>query len=226
MAQVCTLELAVAIVSTEEAQSLTFCPPLFQLGMLIESTRIRDLLNTTVVEATETHRHQAYHDEERRQGDDHDEADSRQEPKQYEFSINPIPALVILLLGIMMSSHQQKSMISSMIHKQWGNLLTGASLARGLTYVLLYLKPPRSVYPSRPPTELLASFGLIAGGIIFMASSSDTVEGMIHYQLDAMFMYTVTMGLVGLFMAWVITLLAIKGWAVRKEAAARQQALH
>ena len=41
---------------------------------------------------------------------------------------------------------------------------------------------------------------------------------MIHYGLDAMFMYTVTLGFVGLLMAWVILLLALKGWAVRKEA--------
>lgn len=41
---------------------------------------------------------------------------------------------------------------------------------------------------------------------------------MIHYQLDAMFMYTVTMGLVGLLMAWVILLVALKGWAARREA--------
>lgn len=41
---------------------------------------------------------------------------------------------------------------------------------------------------------------------------------MVHYNLDAMFMYTVTMGCVGLVMAWEIIVLAIKGWAVRKEA--------
>jgi hypothetical protein len=44
---------------------------------------------------------------------------------------------------------------------------------------------------------------------------------MIHYQLDAMFMYTVTMGLVGMLMAWVIILLVIKGKAIQKEAALR-----
>lgn len=178
------------------------------LAMLIESTKIRELLNTTVTQAALEHPDHAYSSEER---------EALQPPKQYEFSINPIPALVILLLGIMMSSHTQQSMTSSMVHKQWGNLLTGASFARGFTYVLLYLKPPRSILPSRPPTELLTAFGLISGGIIFCASSSDTIAGMIHYDLDAMFFYTVTMGFVGLLMAWVVTVLALKGWAVRRE---------
>ncbi|KAI1809603.1 hypothetical protein GGS20DRAFT_590436 [Poronia punctata] len=178
------------------------------LAMLVESTRIRDLLNTTTVEAAWPRPGHTYDDEEHA---------ALAVPEQYEFSINPIPSLVILLLGIMMSSHTQQSMVSSMVHKQWGNLLTGASFARGFTYVLLYLKPPRSVLPSRPPTELLTAFGLIAGGIIFMASSGDTIKGMIHYDLDAMFFYTVTMGFVGLLMAWIVLLLALKGWAVRSE---------
>lgn len=133
--------------------------------MLIESTRIRDLLNYTVTDAARSDpEHSAYRDEEAR--------DELREPETYSFSMNPIPALVILLLGIMMSSHTQDSMVSSMVHKQWGNLLTGASFARGFTYVLTWLRPPRSVYPSRPPTELLTAFGLISGGIIFMASVS------------------------------------------------------
>lgn len=128
--------------------------------MLIESTRVRGLLNTTVDEIETKH---PYHDE---------EAEKCTPPETYEFSLNPFPALVILLLGIMMSSHTQSTMISSMVHRQWGNLLLGASFARGFTYVLMFLKPPKSVFPSRPPTELLASFGLISGGIIFMASVS------------------------------------------------------
>ncbi|KAK1753509.1 protein YTP1 [Echria macrotheca] len=178
------------------------------LGMLVESVRIRNLLNMAVSDAVPTVPDHVYRDEER---------DELREPETYAFSLNPMPALVILLLGIMMSSHTQESMISSMVHKQWGQLLTGASFARGFTYVLIYLKPPKSIYPSRPPTELLTAFGLISGGIIFMASASDTIAGMIHYELDAMFMYTVTMGLVGLLMAWVILLVALKGWAVRRE---------
>lgn len=171
--------------------------------MLIESSRIRDLLNTTVeVSVTASQ-------EEQETG--------LERPDHYGFPINPIPALVILLLGIMMSSHTQADMTSSMIHKQWGNLLAAASFSRGFTYIIMYMKPPKSVFPGRPPTELLTAFGLIAGGIIFMASSEDTVRGMISHELDAMFMYTVTMGFVGLYMAWVVLVMAIKGWAVRKE---------
>ena len=43
------------------------------------------------------------------------------------------------------------------------------------------------------------------------------MNGMIHYELDAMFMYTVTMGLVGMLMAWILVVIAVKGWAVRRE---------
>jgi hypothetical protein len=128
--------------------------------MLIESTQVRKLLNTNIELAQVKDTYEEAGEEPAR----------LRHPESYEFSINPIPALIILLLGIMMSSHQQTTMIASMVHKQWGNLLTAASLARALTYVVLYLKPPKSIFPSRPPTELLASFGLIAGGIIFMAS--------------------------------------------------------
>ena len=48
---------------------------------------------------------------------------------------------------------------------------------------------------------------------------------MIHYDLDAMFMYTVTMGLVGMLMAWEVVVLAIKGWALRKERQAKAHQL-
>ena len=45
----------------------------------------------------------------------------------------------------------------------------------------------------------------------------DTVMAMEDNGLDAMFIFTVSMGVITLLMAWVITVIAIKGWAVRKE---------
>ncbi|KAM5358141.1 hypothetical protein ACJZ2D_015556 [Fusarium nematophilum] len=130
-------------------------------------------------------------------------------------SMNPLPALVIFLMGGSMASHEQASIVSTMVHKQWGNLLGAASVVRLLTYMIMYLKPPTSMPPSRPPTELLSSFCLISGGILFMASSSDTIDGMIHHDIDVMALYTVTMGITGIIMAWIIVLLALKGWASR-----------
>ena len=96
--------------------------------------------------------------------------DELTEQKLNAISLNPLPALVIFLMGGSMASHEQASMVSTMVHNQWGNLLGAASIARLLTYVIMYLKPPTSTLPSRPPTELLMSFCLISGGILFMAS--------------------------------------------------------
>lgn len=38
-----------------------------------------------------------------------------------------------------------------------------------------------------------------------------------YNNLDAMFVFTVTMGLVSFLMAWVILMVAVKGWALQKE---------
>jgi hypothetical protein len=35
--------------------------------------------------------------------------------------------------------------------------------------------------------------------------------------LDEMFIFTVSMGLINFLMAWIILVIAIKGWAVRRE---------
>lgn len=44
-----------------------------------------------------------------------------------------------------------------------------------------------------------------------------------HYKLDAMFIFTVSMGVVTFLMAWIILTIAIKGLAVRKERRANEQ---
>ncbi|KAG4439549.1 hypothetical protein IFR05_004948 [Cadophora sp. M221] len=174
-------------------------------GMVIESKKVRDLLNTTKQSSLS---HLPYHA---------GEPEAIEEPKSYRFSMNPLPALVVLLLGIMMSSHHQESMVSTMIHAQWGTLLMGAAFARGATYILYYLSPPTSILPGRPPTELITAFCLMAGGMIFMTSARDTVMAMENNGLDAMFIFTVSMGVITFLMAWTIMVIAIKGWAVRKE---------
>jgi hypothetical protein len=129
--------------------------------MLAESTKIRDLLSSTVEILPARN--------------DIDPADAqalRVSPKTYNFSMNPMPGLVILLLGIMMSSHQQESMVGTMVHKQWGTLFVCFALARAVTYVLFFISPPTSMFASRPPSELVSSFCLVSGGLIFMASVS------------------------------------------------------
>jgi hypothetical protein len=178
------------------------------LGMLVESKQVRELLSThmsNVQEAASQNSPTTFEEE------------LWKSPDNSHVPLNPMPALVILLLGIMMSSHTQESMVSSMLHKQWGQLFVFYAVCRGLTYLLIYIKPYKSYLPSRPPTELIAAFCLIGGGMVFMASSRDIVESMEYNHLDAMFGFTVTMGLTALIMAWVVVLLAIKGWAVRKE---------
>ncbi|KAF1843764.1 uncharacterized protein K460DRAFT_408089 [Cucurbitaria berberidis CBS 394.84] len=172
------------------------------LGMIIESTKMRALLNSAVVSS-----HTLFQSNEQ----------AWQQPRQYRVSMNPLPAIIIMLLGKMMSSHHQDSMLSTMIHMQWGNMFMGFALARGLTYLLLYLSPPTSYLPARPPTEIVTAFCLISGGITFMLSNKDTVAVLESYNLDAMFTFTVTMGVTALLMAWATILIAIKGWAQRKE---------
>ena len=182
------------------------------LGMLIESSKVRGFLQTymwllrdeveyTDVTATASR----------------EEGERWKEPENASIPLNPMPALVILLLGILMSSHTQHSMLSSMIHKQWGNLFAGFSLARMATYVLFYLKPYNSYLPSRPPTEIITSFCLISGGLMFMASTRSVVTTLEKYGIGAMFMFTCMMGLTAGVMAWETFLLALKGWAEMKE---------
>lgn len=174
--------------------------------MLVESRRIRDLLNTTIL--TSPHKSETT-------------ASYWAPPKTYSFSTNPFPALIIFLLGLLMSSHHQASPVSTTLHKQWGTLFVGFALTRTLTYILTYLSPPSSYLPSRPPSEIITSFCLISGGLVFMASNRDTVAAMEQYELNAMFGFTVTVGVTAALMAWTIVVLAVKGWAVQQSLSQR-----
>ncbi|KAI9788635.1 MAG: hypothetical protein M1816_006781 [Peltula sp. TS41687] len=181
-------------------------------GMLIESKGLRDLLNSSIMKSRSPYQMPPSWNH------DADDPSSWNPPRTYKFSMNPLPGLIILLLGLMMSSHHQSSMVSTMVHKQWGMLLVGFALARAVTYLIMYLSPPSSLFPSRPPSELVSSFCLISGGLIFMASNKDTVAVMEAYALDAMFVFTVTMGLTAFIMAWSMLVVGVKGWATRRTA--------
>ena len=50
-----------------------------------------------------------------------------------------------------------------------------------------------------------------------MASTKDIIHLMEDNNLDAMFLFTVTMGFTAFLMAWEIAVLALKGWATRRE---------
>lgn len=173
-------------------------------GMLVESRKVRDLLNGSFSRWNASQDQYPY-------------KDRWTPPTTYSFSMNPFPAVIILLLGLMMSSHHQHSMVSTMVHKQWGTLFVGFALARAVTYILTYLSPPSSYLPSRPPSEIITSFCLISGGLIFIASNKDTVGAMERHDLNAMFIFTVTMGWTAFLMAWEIIVLATKGWAVKRK---------
>ncbi|KAK2861370.1 hypothetical protein FQN49_004271 [Arthroderma sp. PD_2] len=177
-------------------------------GMLAESQRVREWVNLTALGPPPI-----FLDKEYTAG-----SDDWRPPSSQGVSLNPMPATIILLLGLMMSSHHQHSMVSTMVHKQWGMLLVGFALARAVTYILLYISPPRSILPSRPPSELVTSFCLISGGLIFMLSTSDVVAAMEYYDVNAMVVFTVGMGVTALAMAWEIVVISLKAWATKNSA--------
>ncbi|KAJ5659953.1 hypothetical protein N7507_006404 [Penicillium longicatenatum] len=161
------------------------------VGMLFELGYIRNALNDTLLRSPS-----------------HDSEDENWEPpKSQNVPLNPMPALIILLLGMMMGSHHQDSMTSTMVHKQWGDMLIGFAIARGMTYFLLFLRPPTSYLPARPPTEI----------------ARQVIEAMEFYELDAMFTFTVALGFTAFIMSLVVLTITIKAWAVKRERAQEQR---
>jgi len=132
-------------------------------------------------------------------------------------SMNPVPALTILLLGLIMAAHVQHSALAGTMHSYWGALFAFSAAARMGTYILHYLRPPVSHLPSRPPTELLAGFLLVSGGLLFMMSARDITDVIEGSGGDAMVAFVVCMGLTSVVCAGVVGCMAIKGWAVTKE---------
>lgn len=118
------------------------------LSLLVESKRMRRWLSQGSQAVQQTHTI------------DHRTA----EPPSYSGSFNPVPALVAALTGIAMGAHHQEYVYTTKIHQLWGAMLVAFAICRILTYAFLYLRPPASTLPSRPPTEVLASFFCACGG--------------------------------------------------------------
>ncbi|KAF7964814.1 hypothetical protein HWV62_2749 [Athelia sp. TMB] len=127
------------------------------IGMGVESKRVRKWLAASATPSQDVSQ----------------SAEAIAEPPSYAASFNPFPALVIGVTGAAMSAHAQAYVFQVQIHAIWGYLLLGFAILRCLTYFFLWLGPPRSILPSRPPTEALGSFFLTCGGLTFMFSTEE-----------------------------------------------------
>jgi len=117
-----------------------------------------------------------------------------------------------------MAAHHQDYVFQVAIHSLWGILLAGGSVFRFLTYFFLWLRPPiESILPSRPPTEVLTSFGWAAGGIVFMLSDEEVAFAAMRAGYDdVMAFLNVTIALTSLIFCWTLMVMAVKGFAVRR----------
>jgi hypothetical protein len=111
-----------------------------------------------------------------------------------------------------MSAHHQEYVFATKVHQLWGYMLVLFGILRISTYAFLWLRPPASVLPSRPPTEALASFFCAAGGLVFMLSTEQVVfSAMANGLDDVMTINNLALAGVGILFAWQATLTGIKG---------------
>ncbi|KDQ64713.1 hypothetical protein JAAARDRAFT_188016 [Jaapia argillacea MUCL 33604] len=135
------------------------------------------------------------------------------EPPSYSASFNPFPALVIGVTGLAMSAHYQEYLFQVQIHQLWGWLLAGFSVLRFLTYFFLWVAPPRSILPSRPPTEALSSFFLACGGLTFIFSTEEVTYAAMRRGRDDMMMFmNVAVAITCFCFCWAMAIVAFKGW--------------
>lgn len=164
------------------------------LGLALESSRARDWLSTRSASVVKS--------------------DERiTPPPSYAGSFNPFPALVIGVTGVAMSAHHQAYLFQVQIHALWGYLLAGFGAFRILTYFFLWLRPPHSVLPSRPPTEAVASFFLTSGGLAFIFSTEQITFAAMRRGLDdMMFIFNVVVTLACIGCCWVLIIVTFKGF--------------
>jgi len=134
-------------------------------------------------------------------------------PPSYRASFNPFPALVIGVTGAAMSAHAQAYVFQMQIHVLWGGLLAAFAVLRWLTYFFVWIGPPKSVLPGRPPTEALASFFLACGGLMFQLSTEEvTIAAMRRGHADQMMFLNVAVAFTCFAFCWVLGVVAFRGW--------------
>ncbi|KAI0306959.1 hypothetical protein B0F90DRAFT_1665300 [Multifurca ochricompacta] len=139
-------------------------------------------------------------------------SDAVAEPASYGSSFNPFPALVIGVTGVAMSAHFQMYLFQVQIHALWGFCLTGFAFLRCLTYFFVWLSPPRSILPSRPPSEALSSFFLSCGGLIFIMSDEEiTFAAMRRGYDDVMMSLNVAVAVTCFAFCWTMLVVGFKG---------------
>lgn len=138
------------------------------------------------------------------------------EPAIHQFSFNPFPALVIGLVGYSMSTHHQMYQFQIDLHSLWGNLLILFSIFRILSYCFLYLRPPTSFLPTRPPTEAIASLFLTCSGVASVLSMEEiTFFAMRNGLDDKGVVLNLTVVIVLIWFSWILILFGFNGWAWR-----------
>ncbi|CAK5275698.1 unnamed protein product [Mycena citricolor] len=139
------------------------------------------------------------------------------EPKTYTASFNPFPALVIGVTGSVMAAHFQTYLFQVQIHSLWGNLLLAFAVMRCITYFFVWVSPPKSTLPSRPPTEALASFFLTAGGISFMFSTEElTIAAMRRGRDDIMLFVVAAVAFTCIAFCWTIGVVGFHAWVKQR----------
>jgi len=136
------------------------------------------------------------------------------------FSPNPFPVFTIFWTGLLMSQHAQASELSTNVHVQWGSLLTYGSFFRAFTFLLMSYYPLKDRYacfrPGKPLTELVTSFCLLCGGLVFMESTDQVIEAMEYRGLTPMFTLNMSVGCTALLMAWIMVLFSFKDMLKKK----------
>ncbi|CCG80720.1 Uncharacterized membrane protein C3B8.06 [Taphrina deformans PYCC 5710] len=127
---------------------------------------------------------------------------------------NVLPAIVVFFTGLLMSQHNQDSQFATDLHKTWGYYFCIASVFRLLTYCLTFLAPSSST-SSRPPSEVLVSFTLIAGAIVFMMSARDAAQVLEYYHIDLMFAISLSVAGALAIMVWTMYIMILKGLHAR-----------